>query len=218
VVEPGADLARYRLVVVPNLYLVSAAAAERLAAFVAAGGHVLISFFSGIVDERERLHAPAPWRELLGVAVEEPWPLAEGEQVEVRDGERTYLADTWSEDLVLDGAEALATFASGPLSGGAAVTRHAFGSGVATYVATRPEAAAMAAIVQETAEAAGVRPVLDGLPTGVEATRRGNHLFLLNHNDTAVRVRLPDGSTDLLGGDGELAPLGVAVLRLQRED
>src|SRR5918992_5040128 len=113
VVAPGADLARYRLVVVPNLYMVSAAAAERLAAFVAAGGHALISFFSGIVDECDRLHEggfPGPWRELLGLAVAEHWPLAEDECFELREG---WHADTWAEELVLDGAEPLATFASG---------------------------------------------------------------------------------------------------------
>jgi beta-galactosidase len=54
--------------------------------------------------------------------------------------------------------------------------------------------------------AAGVTPVLPELPAGVEASIRsgagGRWLFLLNHNDSAVTVRVPAGATDVLTGQG----------------
>lgn len=225
VVSPDRDLSAYRLVVVPNLYMVSAAAAARLAEYVAGGGHAVISYFSGIVDECDRLHPggfPGPWGELLGLAVEEHWPLAAGVRLRVRRGDGSFVAQDWAEDLVLRGAQPVAVFADGPLAGRAAVTRNAYGSGVATYLATRPEPPAFAAILGEAAAAAGARPTLDGLPPGVEATRRSadgrDYLFLLNHTDASVRVAIPQGARDLLGARTgaslELAPLGAAVLHL----
>ena len=68
----------------PALYLVSDTGAENVERFTADGGTVLISFFSGIVDPCERIRLggyPAPWRELLGLRVEEFAPLPAGASV-----------------------------------------------------------------------------------------------------------------------------------------
>ncbi|WP_461071674.1 beta-galactosidase trimerization domain-containing protein [Streptomyces pseudoechinosporeus] len=59
VVPPDHDLSGYRLVIVPSLYLLKDQDAERLTEFVRGGGHPLVSFFSGIVDE----HVQATVRE-----------------------------------------------------------------------------------------------------------------------------------------------------------
>jgi beta-galactosidase len=227
VVAPGAELERYRLVVVPSLYMVSADDAERLASYVAGGGHALISFFSAIVDGADRVHLggyPGPWHELLGLLVEELWPLAAGETVRVRRNDGTHFeADVWSEDVRLQGAEALAVFADGDLAGRPAIARNDHGAGTATYLATRPARAAMATIIADVAAAAGVRPVVARLPAGVEATRRRKdgreYLFLLNHGAEAARVAMPSGGRELLGAqrDGDallIAPREVAIVAL----
>ncbi|ASO21976.1 beta-galactosidase [Actinoalloteichus hoggarensis] len=78
VVHPDRDLSGYRLVVVPNLYLLSDAAAERLRDYVRGGGHLVVSFFSGVVDENDHVHQGGmsrALRETLGLWVEEYWPL-----------------------------------------------------------------------------------------------------------------------------------------------
>ncbi|MEV5485888.1 MULTISPECIES: beta-galactosidase [Streptomyces] len=244
VVPPQRELSGYRLVVAPNLYLLTASDARRLAAYVHAGGQLLVSFFSGIVDEHDRVHPggyPAPLRELLGLRVEEFWPLDAGRSVAIggegtslldRSGELggTYTgrADLWSEAIDLEGAEALARFTEGDLAGRPAVTRHAYGRGTAWYVGTRLEAALMRALLDDVREAAGVRPVLSGLPAGVQATVRegadGRYLFLLNHGAAAVEVALPEPMRDALAAGAAdrtadrtvnrvvLAARGVAVL------
>lgn len=230
VVAPDGDLARYRLLVVPNLYMVSDEDAARLADAVDGGTHVLVSFFSGIVDEADRVHLggyPRPWRDLLGLVVEEFWPVGDGERIDVTWEEGgVFAADSWTEDVHLSGAEAIARFAAGDLAGKAAVTRHRHGAGVATYVATRPEPDAMAAIVAQVLGSAGVKPVLADLPAGVEASCRegagGRYVFLLNHGDKPVEVRLDEPMHDLLGTTTSpidlvtLDTFGVAVLRTQK--
>ncbi|MFJ9853391.1 beta-galactosidase [Streptomyces sp. NPDC101150] len=235
VVPPQRELAGYRLVVVPNLYLLTARDAARLAAYVRGGGHLVVSFFSGIVDEHDRVHAggyPAPLRELLGLRVEEFWPLDAGRRVAVGDGPYTGSADLWSEAIDLEGAEALACFMDGELAGRPAVTRHAYGRGTVWYVGTRLEPALLRALLDDVREAAGVAPVLPGLPAGVQATvradpegRYGRFTFLLNHRAEAVEVALPAPMTDVLAAAGTasgaapppadritLPGLGVAVL------
>ncbi|MDN6567253.1 MAG: beta-galactosidase trimerization domain-containing protein, partial [Actinomyces sp.] len=72
-------------------------------------------------------------------------------------------------------------------------------AGGAWYVACDLDAPSRAALVQVLAAHARVRPVVDGLPDGVEAQRRGDILFLLNHGDRAAEVSGVVG-TDLVSG------------------
>jgi beta-galactosidase len=55
--HPESDLSGYRLVVVPALYLVTDAGADNVRRFVADGGTALVIFFSGIVDEQDRVRS-----------------------------------------------------------------------------------------------------------------------------------------------------------------
>ena len=74
IVRPGADLSGYRLVVVPGLHLIRDRDAKTLDAAVTGGAHTLVTFYSGIVDENDRVRPggyPAVWRNLLGIRVEE---------------------------------------------------------------------------------------------------------------------------------------------------
>src|SRR5829696_6823339 len=61
--HPESDISSYKLIIAPNLYLVNGRAVENINRFVENGGHLVMSFFSGIVDENEQVHLggyPAP--------------------------------------------------------------------------------------------------------------------------------------------------------------
>ncbi|MBB6344271.1 beta-galactosidase [Nonomuraea muscovyensis] len=230
VVPPSADLSGYSLVVVPNLYLLREEDAERITSYVRGGGALVVSFFSGIVDEHDRVHLggyPAPLREVLGVRAEEFCPAAEHETFPVRghgalDGVAG-VADLWREDLRLTGAEAELVFDAPGWSGRPAATRHAYGSGVARYLPTRVDEATMRALLGRALAEAGVRPVVEGLPAGVQASLRTgagrSFLILLNHTDGKQDVTLDgDWTPALEPADGPvravtLPPWGVTVLR-----
>ncbi|GHJ37715.1 beta-galactosidase [Streptomyces sp. TS71-3] len=175
VVPVTADLAPYKLLVVPNLYSVSTAAAARLAAYVHGGGTLVMSFFSGITDEHDRVHLggyPAPFRELLGVRVEEFDPGADG---------------SWAEVIHLEGAEAVESFDSG----GPSVTRHSHGAGTAWYLGTRPRPAAMRELMDRVRAEAGVGPVLPDLPEGTYARTR------VTADGTPVHVLLTEATGEV---------------------
>ncbi|TDC39292.1 beta-galactosidase [Micromonospora sp. 15K316] len=218
-VHPSADLDRYRLVLVPTLYLTRDADTAALRRFVESGGTALVTYFSGVVDENDHIRLggyPGAFRELLGVRTEEFFPLRAGERVRLDDGAT---ADVWTEWLHPEGAEVLATYADGPLPGVAAVTRHAVGAGAAWYLGTRLDQPATDRLVARLVAESGVRPAAEA-PPGVEVVRRRgaerSWLFVLNHTDDVAR--LPVTGVDLLTGercDGALVvPAGeVAVVR-----
>jgi beta-galactosidase len=219
VVHPDAELDRYRLVVVPTLYLVSDAAADRLREYVRGGGTVLVTYFSGIVDERDHIRLggyPGAFRDVLGVRGEEFFPLRGGETVALDDGTT---ADVWTELLHLDGAEPVSSYADGPLPGVPAVTRNGYGDGTAWYAACRLDAEGVRNLVDRLLADSGVAPTRPPRP-GVELVRRigddRSYLFVLNHTDD--EAVLPVVGTDLVTGtahaDGLRVPAGgVAVLR-----
>ncbi len=216
VVHPAADLAAYRLVVVPTLYLCGEGVEPALRGVFDRGGHVLVTYFSGIVDERDHVRLggyPGAFRDLLGVRVEEFAPLPSGAAVTLDDGSR---ADLWTEVLTASDAEVVAAYADGPVPGTPAVTRRASPSGgAAWYVATRPDGAATADLAQRVARGAGVR-LAEGARPGVEVVRRGRYTFVLNRSDAPATAPLT--GTDLLSGEAcrgkvTVAPGSAAVVR-----
>ncbi|WP_432947114.1 beta-galactosidase [Kribbella sp. CA-253562] len=194
---PTADLSPYRLVVVPSLYLVSAEAAAAIARYVEGGGHVLVTYFSGIVNEDAQVWLggyPGAFTDVLGIRVEEFHPVAE---VELASGGR---GTVWSEDVQLAGAEVIDRYAGGVLDGSPAITRHQYGDGVAWYVSTQLADEAYRALLDQAMRGAGIE--LPVLPAGVELVRRHadgtTWTFLLNHGDAAAVV--PVEGLDLLSG------------------
>jgi beta-galactosidase len=214
--HPADDLSRYALAVAPNLYLAADATIESLAAFVGAGGVLVCGGFSGVVDEHDHIRAGG-LRALTGVVVDEFWPVPPGTEVEVAfaAGERA-VAREWSEWLVAEGAEPVATYASGVLDGQPAVVRNRLGDGVVYYSSAGLDERGLGLLLGAAAREAGVEPV-GHAPAGVELTRRGSYLFVLNHNDEPVEVQDVEG-VDLLTGEAvngslRLEPLGAAVVR-----
>ena len=224
--HPEADVSRYPLVVVPALYLMTEAAGRNLEAYVENGGTLVVSYFSGIVDEHDAVHEgayPGPLRDVLGLTVEEFSPLLPGERVRVTGPDGTELAaDVWTEFVVPRGAETVLTYADGLAAGLPAVTRHRLGEGTAWYVSTRLGADGLDALLGRAGEDARLAPRAD-LPRDVEVVRRtgasGTYLFAVNHTGSDVKVPLEAAGTELLTGEpaaGRLAvPAGaVRVVRL----
>jgi beta-galactosidase len=221
--HPGSDLSSYGLVIAPNLYLVTDDSVENILQFVTDGGTLLMSFFSGIVDGRDHIRLggyPAPFKDLLGLSIEDFVPMATGESNHLDTAEGAS-CDLWADLIHLQDAEPVASYTNGFYAGTPAVTRNVYGEGAAYYIGTRPELRYTKAFLQRVCGEAGVIPAAE-VPPGVDAVRRrtedASFLFLLNHNNETVEIRLPNPGRDLITGtehDSNLVldPLEVAVLK-----
>ncbi|PKQ25372.1 MAG: beta-galactosidase [Actinobacteria bacterium HGW-Actinobacteria-4] len=226
-VHPSDDLSRYRLVVAPALYLLTAQHAQRLNSYVADGGTLVVSYFSAIVNEHDAVHS-GPFgsvlAESLGVVVEEWLPM--------RMGEKAYLTwhatagaaiecDVWQEDLRLEGAQAMATYASGPAAERPAITRHGYGAGAGWYVSTRMAVSELAQVMRAAYADAGI--AVSGYAESLEVvTRHGldaDYVFAINHGDAPASMVIE--GTQLVANvpvDGNVSiPAGeVVVVRSPR--
>jgi beta-galactosidase len=169
---------------------------------------VLVGPYSGIVDEQDRARLggyPGAFAELLGIRLEEFSPMLPGQTVTLSGGS---VGGVWQELGRTTSAEIVESYVDGPLTGSPAVTRN----GRAWYVGTRLVGADLDRLVRQVCHSAGVRPVVDGAPPGLEAVRRRHRdgtefLFLINHTDRAVPVTA--AGTDLVSGVEHADPVTV---------
>lgn len=223
IVQPDSDVSRYKLVVAPLLHMLRPGVAQNLEQFVANGGVLLTTFFSGIVDQNDHVGLggyPAFLRKLLGIHVEEfdPWTETMTNEVVILEGalRGTYPCALWGEMLHLEGAQALGVFASDYYANGPALTVHQFGQGKAYYIATQGDEALLDGLAQLLCQESGVASVLE-TPQGIEVTCRTradgrNIYFLLNHTHSPVHVSLPTGSFfSLLQGDNVEGHVDIAA-------
>ncbi len=218
--HPESDLSGYDLVLAPALYLVGEPAAANLRNYVRGGGHLVVSYFSGIVDATDTVPpgaSPGPLRDLLGLEIHEFLPLREHQAVQLSAGRGT--GTIWSEEIHPTTADVVARYQDGPAAPGPAITRNAFGSGTAWYVSTDLDDAGLAAILAEALAHAGLTTG-DGHPSGLEVSVRSNgadhFTFLINHTEADASFAV--SGLDMVSGervDGVAAiPAGtVRVIR-----
>ncbi len=218
VIPVTAALDDYDLVVAPMLHVVPATVASTLHTYVAGGGHLVTTYFSGVVDEHDHVWLggyPGAMRELLGIRIEEFGPLLSGDSVALDDGT---VGTLWTDRIDVTGVDVavLASYKTGEHAGRPAITRRTIGAGSAAYVSTRLGPTGLRPLLAGLAGAAGVTSELpDALRGRVELAVRGDFWFLINRTDEPVELSGLEGDA-LLGPAraGTLAPRGVIVLHL----
>ncbi|GAA1370577.1 beta-galactosidase [Catellatospora chokoriensis] len=225
VVPLGTALDGYSLVVAPMLHMVGEPVAKELQGYVEAGGHLVTTYFSGIVDEHDHVWLgghPGALRDLLGIRVEEFAPLLDAETVTLDGG---LPATLWTERVQVTAPDVAvqSRYATGEHAGHPAVTRRTVGEGSAAYVSTRLGPQGLTTVLDGLATAAGVTSELPPGSRGVvELTvrRRGEErfAFLVNRTDQPLTVTELPGEplAGARGPQGELPlpPRGVRVVRL----
>ena len=208
-VNEDGDLTGYKLVIAPILYLLREDFARKLRDFTARGGTLVVTYWSGVVNETDLCwlgDAPHGLTDVLGLRRAEFVPLYDGETVRCVPADPAAPGETrasvFCEIAALEGAQPLMLFAEDYFRGAPAVARHDFGKGRAYTLAARFDEG-----FYKPFYAALCRTILtpawpEALPDGVLAVKRGEYVFLQNTLETAARLRAL-----------ELAPYGTAVFR-----
>lgn len=225
IVSEHADFGRYKLVVLPHFMMADEGTQERIEAYVAAGGTVVLDVRAGIkrFDNRmEERTFPGAYRTLLGVRVSDYGTLRKGETLRVVDAAgQEGRGTTWYDELVPEGAEPIAWYAEDYVAGKPAATRNAHGAGRAYYFGVGADPRLMASLMEPVIASAGVAPI-DGIdvPEDVELACRQTedrlYTFAINHAAEERVLRLnrpatvvPEGTTAL--GEYRLPPYGAVV-------
>jgi beta-galactosidase len=224
-VLPDLDgLERYRLVVAPSLYVCGPQKARALVGYVENGGTLVLAPRTAVKDSfnaspEEPL--PAGLDELCGVRVGDYQSVVAEQAVSILGEGIEGEFRGWYEELEVEGADTLATYAGGPFDGSAAITTRKAGRGNVLYIAGAATQSTLGDLYRRVARELGIMvldlpPDLEAVP--LEGTGNGALVMLLNHADRKQRFAM-DGRRwhDHLSGrhgDGavDLEPYGVALI------
>lgn len=223
------DLSHYKVVIVPLLYMTKPGVDEKLRSFTQSGGILIVTYFSGIVDEYDLVITggyPGRLRDILGIWVEETDALSFGAENRFYYGRGQYPAKILCDIIHTEGAEVLGVYETDFYKGTPVITRNFFGQGQAYYVGTRSDDGFYARFLGEILQQAGIRPVME-TPKEVEAAERRNgngaYIFLMNHAAQEKKITAAEKFVELLTGQvynvGEMIMLpGRDVKILKRQD
>lgn len=137
------DWMTYETVFFPVMILADAETAKKAEQYVKNGGTLVVTYGSGIMDEREHVYLggyPGAFRDLLGIRAEEFVAIDETDQITLDNG---WSGTMWADDItsVTTDCEVIArinqTAADRGLRGQAIVTRRKLGEGIAWYIGTK---------------------------------------------------------------------------------
>lgn len=217
VIGASDTLDRYKLVVAPMLYMCRQETGEKLEQFVLEGGTLVVTYWSGIVNESDRCHLggfPGPLRKVLGIWSEEIDALDDGEKnailinapVPRENGVISALSGMAGEyesfelcELAhAETAHVLGVYRDNFYAGRPALTVNRLGKGQAYYLATRALEPFYSDFYRAVSKEAGIRPLLETkLPQGVTVQARTDgeqdYLFMMNFSGKEQTIEL-DGS------------------------
>ena len=209
--DETADLTGYRLVVVPMLYLLTDDFAKKLCDFAQNGGTVVVTYWTGVVDESDLCRlgdTPYGLTELLGLRRTEIDGMYDGETRRCTPIDGCTLPEAQASILCevaalndTDPAEPLSVYAEDYFAQHPAAAVHKYGAGRAYYLASRFDEGFYRAFYRDAAKELGLMPAWQQpLPAGVLAVKRGNFVFVQNCTEQPVTV-----------GESELPRYGTAV-------
>jgi beta-galactosidase len=153
------NLEKYKLVIIPSLYVASDELLGKISDYIKNGGHVIMQFKSGFSDENSMVRpvmAPGPLREACGFYYQEfsninAIPL-KGNPFEVEEN----FATDWMEYIIPETAEALAYYDHPYFSEYPAVTINEYGEGSLLYEGAILSDQIQTKLIKQALERAGV--------------------------------------------------------------
>jgi beta-galactosidase len=218
----SAELAQYKLLIVPALYSADDAMLQKISDFVHNGGHVLMTFKSGFTNENSAVRwqrAPGPLREAAGFTYQEfsnlEKPLAlKGDPFHAGSENQV---GTWAEFLQLETAKPLAVYDHPFFGRWPAITTNHFGTGTLVYEGTKVSDTLQSAIVLNALKETGLTGPDQQAPASVRVkhgiARDGHKLhYYLNYASTSATVTYPyQRGSDLLTGNTIAAKQKVTI-------
>ena len=198
IISQNDDFSGYQLLIAPNLYLFRDETPEKIRRFVEEGGNVILSVYSGLVNENDLAYEGYPphgLNDVFGIRSEEVDSLCDDEYNTITYRGKTYRVMDYCDLLQEDGAEPMAFYERDFYKGMEAVTRHSYGRGTAYYVAGHMEEAFLVEFLSDIIRKAGITPILEVPYVSdimvKERKKNGTrYLFLMNFSMETRTIRV----------------------------
>ncbi|MGL5434047.1 MAG: beta-galactosidase [Lachnospiraceae bacterium] len=230
IISESQDISKYKLVVAPLLYMFREGIEEQFRSFTAGGGHLAVTYWTGIVDGSDRCFlggTPHGLMDVFGIRRAETDSLFDDEKnillpASQGSGANGYQCFHLCDLLELHTAESLFEYGSDFYQGTPAVTRNKFDKGVAYYIGADAEQQFYDDFYSKVLNAAGVSRLVEGeIPEGIEVCSRTTdeheYVFVQNYNRETVDITsLQLDGMQLYGDEGTmLGPYGTLIMKRQ---
>ena len=211
VIDSDQPFDSYKLIVAPMLFMLKKGVAERLKRFVENGGTLVMTYLSAYVDENNACFfggnpGGPDLRRFFGIWNEDIDGLEPSSDQTLLWNGKKYRVSDYAEYLHAEGAEVTGVYGGEFYKGSPALTVMRQGKGKAVYLAARTGLDFLSDFYGKLLEETGIRPVLEGMPAGVKASRRtaangDAYYFLLNMTEEPQTVVLPRDLREIWGTD-----------------
>lgn len=224
------DFSRYKVLIVPALYIADDALLQKISDYVKNGGHVLMTFKSGFANENSAVRwvrAPGPLRQAAGFSYQEfsnlEHPLAlKGDPFGAGAQNKV---SYWAEFLIPEHAKALAWYDDPFFDRWPAITRNHYGTGTLTYEGTYLSDDLQRRVILDMLHHAGLTGPDQMLPAPLHVKHGTNRFgkridYYLNYSSSAQNfvypyadgVDLPTGEPIIHGQSVTVQPWDVVIV------
>jgi len=231
VITKEQDFTKYKLLVVPMLYMMEENLITRFKEYVHNGGNIVMTYISGLVDENDLAYIggwPKQLQDIFGMRLVETdtyYPkdrntvIYKGKEYEVRD---------YASILEVANATALGTFKEDFYAGEAAVTKHKFGKGQAYFIGARLEHAFHEDFYGTLLEELAIAPAPaanvkhnKGVSVQVRQDKDNEYIFVMNFTEKPQKIQLNFDALDMvtneiIAGEQLLNQYGVKILKKKK--
>ena len=210
------------------LYMFREGIEERLEKFVKKGGILVMTYWSGVVDETDLTFlggTPHGLTDVLGLRFEEIDALPDEEENHispVSDNKLgitgTYSVSKLCELIKLKGAKTLMTYDEDWYSGYPALCENEYGKGKAYYVCADAEEDFYRELLPLICKRHRIKGLIPQVPYDVDVASResetARYIFIQNFGQKEEKVALPDGEVLYGEADGKLPPVSTTIIKV----
>ena len=232
VVPVSSNWDEYEVVVLPSVYILSEETTRRVRDYVANGGRLIVTYYTGLSDEKDHVWLggyPGSIRDVVGVRVEEFMPM--GDDFPGVPGRLGLSNGAVARDIadvigsVDRSATVLETFRDDPwtgMDGAPAIVANTFGEGRSVYVGARLGRDGIAKSLPEILESLGMAETGENDSRVLRVEREGSDgsRFVFSFNRTHEAVQIPfegkivvSSFAEVSGENVSIKPNGVIVTK-----